>query len=789
MRLRNNRLIPMAIEPRAALADFDELSGSLTLKMTTQNPHLHRLLMSLASLGLPEHKMRVIAPEVGGGFGSKIHHYPDEAITSFCAMQLHRPVKWTASRSEGNQTDAHGRDHVTKAELALDADGRILGLRATTYAAMGAYLSTFAPVVPTYLHGTLLSGQYDIPAIYTHVTATFTNTAPVDALRGAGRPEATYIVERLMDLGAAAAGLDPAELRRRNFVPRRRLPLPDPGGAGLRQRQLRAGAGPRAGDGGLRRAARRAGAAAGERRGQAPRHRPVELHRGLRHRPVAGGGRAGRPGRPVGERQGARAPHRHGHRLHRHLGARPGARHHLRADRRRRGWGCDMEKIDVVHGDTGEVPFGMGTYGSRSAAVGGSAIAVAVDKAIEKGKKIAAHLLEAAEEDLEFADGKYAVKGVPDKVKTWGDVALQAYLAHNLPDGMEPGLEETAFYNPANFVYPFGTHVAVVEIDRDTGEVELTRYVAVDDCGNRINPMIVDGQIHGGIAHGVGQALWEEAVYDEQGQLVTATLLDYAVPKAHRLPSFELDSTVTPCPHNPLGVKGIGEAGTIASPAAVANAVIDALAPFGVRHLDMPLTRGEGLAGDAPGREGLMFPASFDYHRAASVGEALDLLAAHPDAKAIAGGHSLLPLMKLRLAQPPALVDIGRLGELSGIRAHRRRHDARRRPDPPRRDRRLRGAGPGLPAPRRGGGQDRRPAGAQPRHHRRQHRPRRPGLRPAGGAGGPGRHRPPALGRRRAGGGGEGLLRRPAVHRPAAGGADHRRRGAARWPPAPARPT
>ena len=252
--------------------------------------------------------------------------------------------------------------------------------------------------------------------------------------------------------------------------------------------------------------------------------------------------------------------------------------------------GIDMEKIDIVHGDTGEVPFGMGTYGSRSAAVGGSAIAVAVDKAIEKGKKIAAHLLEAAEEDLEFAGGKYAVKGVPDKVKTWGDVALQAYLAHNLPDGMEPGLEETAFYNPANFVYPFGTHVAVVEIDRDTGEVELARYVAVDDCGNRINPMIVDGQIHGGIAYGVGQALWEEAVYDEQGQLVTATLLDYAMPRAHRLPSFELDSTVTPCPHNPLGVKGIGEAGTIAAPAAVANAVIDALAPFGVRHLDMPLT-------------------------------------------------------------------------------------------------------------------------------------------------------------------------------------------------------
>lgn len=589
LRLRNNRLIPHAIEPRAALADFDEATGSLTLRMTTQNPHLHRLLMSLASIGLPEHKIRVIAPEVGGGFGSKIHHYPDEAIVSFCSMQLRRPVKWTATRSETNLTDAHGRDHVTRAEIALDGDGHILGVRVHTYAAMGAYLSTFAPAVPTYLYGTLLSGQYDIPAIYVHVIATFTNTSPVDAYRGAGRPEATFVVERLVDAAADELGLDPAEIRRRNFVPSDKFPFQTQVAL-----QYDSGNYAPALELALKNAGYDALRAEQKRRRESGEGKLLGIGLssyieacGLAPSQVVGalGAQAGlwesakvrvHPTGTVTVYTGSSA-HGQGHAT---------TFSQIVADR----LGCGVEQVEVVHGDTREVQYGMGTYGSRSAAVGGSALATAVDKAIAKGKKIAAHLLEAAEEDVEFADGQYAVRGAPGKAKSWADVALQAYLAHNLPDGMEPGLETTSFYNPSNFVYPFGTHVAVVEIDRETGEVELARYVAVDDVGNVINPMIVDGQIHGGVAQGVGQALWEHGVYDDGGQLVTATLLDYALPKAHRLPSFELDRTVTPCPHNPLGVKGVGEAGAIASPAAVTNAVVDALEPFGVRHLDMPLT-------------------------------------------------------------------------------------------------------------------------------------------------------------------------------------------------------
>jgi aerobic carbon-monoxide dehydrogenase large subunit len=586
--LRNQRLIPHAIEPRACLADFDPIKGELTLHMTSQNPHLHRLLMTLASLGLPENKIHIIAPEVGGGFGSKIHHYPDEAIAAFCSMRLHRPVKWTATRSEGNLTDAHGRDHVSHGELALAADGRILALRVHTYAAMGAYLSTFAPAVPTYLYGTLLSGQYDIGAIHVHVLGVFTNTTPVDAYRGAGRPEATFVVERLMDLAAAELGLDPAEIRRHNFVPADAFPyqtqvalqydsgnyapalemaLAKVGYADLRAEQER-------------------------RRQEGGKLLGIGLSSyieacGLAPSQVVGalGAQAGlwesakvrvHPSASVTVYTGSSA-HGQGHET---------TFSQIVADR----LGIPVEAVDVIHGDTEAVQYGMGTYGSRSAAVGGSAVAASCDKVIAKGRKIAAHLLEAAEEDVIYEDGRYSVKGVPDKGFGFGDVALQAYLAHNLPEGLEPGLEETTFYDPANFTYPFGTHVAVVEIDRDTGEVKLLRYVAVDDVGNVINPMIVDGQLHGGIAQGVGQALWEGAVYDQAGQLLTATLLDYAVPKAHNLVDFELDRTVTPCPHNPLGVKGVGEAGAIASPAAVTNAVVDALAPFGVRHLDMPLT-------------------------------------------------------------------------------------------------------------------------------------------------------------------------------------------------------
>lgn len=589
LELRNNRLLPQAIEPRATLADFDSVTGELTLTMTSQNPHVHRLLMSLASIGLPEHKMRIVAPEVGGGFGSKIHHYADEAIVSFCSMRLGRPVKWCATRSEANQTDAHGRDHVTTAEMAIGDDGKILGLRIETYAAMGAYLSTFAPVVPTYLHGTLMSGQYTFPAIFIRVIGTFTNTAPVDAERGAGRPEATYLVERMMDAAAREVRLDPAEIRRRNFVPADAFPFQTQVAL-----QYDSGDYPTAMD--------RALAIAGydELRAEQQRRRDdggkpllgigfssyIEAC-GLAPSQVVGslGAQAGlwesakvrvHPTGKVSVFAGT-SGHGQGHET---------TYSQIVADR----LGIDVDDVEVVEGDTDRVPFGMGTYGSRSAAVGGSSIAVAVDRVIDKGKQIAAHMLEAAAEDVDFGDGRFYVRGAEAKAKAWGDVVLAAYLAHDLPEGMEPGLEFTSFYDPPNFTYPFGTHIAVVEVDRETGDVRLARYIAVDDCGNVINPMIVDGQIHGGLAHGIGQALWENVHYDDSGQLVTSTLLDYALPKAHNLPRFELDRTVTPCPHNPLGVKGIGEAGTIAAPAAVANAVIDALAPFGVTHLDMPLT-------------------------------------------------------------------------------------------------------------------------------------------------------------------------------------------------------
>jgi carbon-monoxide dehydrogenase large subunit len=592
LELRNNRLIPHAIEPRSALASFDSSKGELTLTLTSQNPHVHRLLMCLASIGLPETKVRVIAPEVGGGFGSKIHHYADEAIASFCSMQLDRPVKWTATRTETNATDAHGRDHVSKAELALDSGGKILGLRVHTYANLGAYLSTFGPAVPTYLYGTLLSGQYAIPAIHCHVLGVFTHTTPVDAVRGAGRPEATYVVERLLHLAADQLGIDQAELRRRNFVPADAFPFQtevalqyDSGNyapaldralemAGYSK--LRAEQATRRGGGGNARA----------------RQIGIGLSSYIEACGLAPSKVVGALGAQAGQWESADVRVQPTGGVTVYTGSSAHGQGHettfsqIVADK----LGVPMEQVQVIHGDTAQVQFGMGTYGSRSAAVGGSAIARSADKIVEKGKRIAAHLLEAAAEDIELADGKFSVKGSPDKGVGWGDVALQAYLAHNYPEDLEPGLQAVTFYDPANFTYPFGTHIAVVEVDPEIGQVKLLRYVAVDDVGNVINPMIVDGQLHGGIAQGIGQALWENAVYDETGQLVTASLMDYALPRAHNLVAFELDRTVTPCPHNPLGVKGVGEAGAIASPAAVVNAVMDALAPWGIRHVDMPLT-------------------------------------------------------------------------------------------------------------------------------------------------------------------------------------------------------
>ena len=588
--LRNNRLIPHAIEARAVLASYDSSTGDMTIHMTTQNPHVHRLLMTLASLGMPEHKVRIVAPEVGGGFGSKIHHYADEAIVGLCSMKLDRPVKWAATRTETNLTDAHGRDHSTHCAMAFDADGRIIGLRVDTKAAMGAYLSTFAPSVPTYLYGTLMSGQYDIPAIHCHVTGVFTHTAPVDAYRGAGRPEATFVVERLMHLAGNATGLGPVEVRKRNFVPPDAFPYQtqvalayDSGNyAPAMDRALEM-----IGYDDLRReqASRRAN-------GNGRRQLGIGFSSYIEACGLAPSAVVGSLGAQAGLWESADVRVHPTGSVTVYTGSSSHGQGHettfsqIVADR----LGVAPEAVEVIHGDTDLVQFGMGTYGSRSAAVGGSAIAGSVDKIIEKGKKIAAHLLEASAEDLEYEDGSFRVAGSPDRALGLGDVALQAYLAHNYPDDLEPGLSATTFYDPANFTYPFGTHICVVEIDTETGAIELLRYVAVDDVGNVINPMIVDGQLHGGLAQGIGQALWENAVYDESGQLVTGSLMDYALPKIHNLIPFELDRTTTPCPHNPLGVKGVGEAGAIASPPAVVNAVVDALAPFGVTHIDMPLT-------------------------------------------------------------------------------------------------------------------------------------------------------------------------------------------------------
>lgn len=587
--LRNNRLIPHAIEPRAVIADYDSVTGEVTIWMTTQNAHIHRLLMSLASLGFPEHKIRVITPFVGGGFGSKIHHYPDEAITVWASMKVGRPVKWTATRSETNLTDTHGRDHVTQAEMALDGDGKILGFRIDTYAAMGAYLSTFAPAVPTYLYGTLMSGQYDIPAIYCHVLGTFTHTTPVDAYRGAGRPEATFVVERMMHLAGEETGLGPAEIRRRNFVQPDAFPF---------QTQVALAYDSGNYEGALSKALETIGyddlLAEQKRRleaGNGHKLLGIGFSNFIEACGLAPSAVVGSLGAQAGQWESAEVRITATGDVLVYSGSSSHGQGHdttfaqIVSDK----LGVDIDKIQIIQGDTEKVQHGWGTYGSRSAAVGGSAISLSVDKVIEKGRKIAAHLLEAAEDDVVFEDGNYSVKGVPDQKQTFGDVALQAHLAHNFPEGLEPGLEATSFYDPSNFTYPFGSHIAIVEVDPETGEVDLQKYLAVDDVGEVINPLIVDGQVHGGLAQGIGQALYEEAVYDESGQLLSGTLLDYALPKATTMISFDTDRTVTPCPHNPLGVKGVGEAGAIASPATVVNAVMDALKPYGIKHIDMPL--------------------------------------------------------------------------------------------------------------------------------------------------------------------------------------------------------
>jgi carbon-monoxide dehydrogenase large subunit len=586
-RLTNQRLAAVAMEPRSALASYSRATDDLTLWVTSQNPHVHRLIMGAFVLGVPEHKFRVIAPDVGGGFGSKIFIYPEECVVAWATKQIGKPVKWTATRSESFLTDAQGRDHVTDVELALDAEGRFLGLRVRTVANLGAYLSLFAPCVPTYLYGTLLSGVYKIPAIHVAVDGVFTNTTPVDAYRGAGRPEAAYLVERIVDIAAKQIGMNPVAIRRANFIPADAFPYQTPVAL-----QYDSGNYGPAFDLALRKVdytklveeqahARRQG-----------RYVGIGISTYIEACSIAPSQVVGSLGAQAGLYESASVrvhptgkvtvftgSHAHGQ-GHETTFAQLAA-HEL---------GISIDDVEIVHGDTGVVQFGMGSYGSRSAAVGGTAIHLALGKIMDKAKRIAAHLLEAAPEDIVAENGRYFVRGSPDRSKGFAELSLAAYLAHNYPRDLEPGLEANAFYDPSNFTFPFGAHIAVVEVKQETGEVKVLKYVAVDDVGNVINPMIVDGMVHGGIAQGVAQALWEEMRYDDNGQPLDASLMSYAVPRADQLPMYDTARTMTPSPVNPLGIKGAGETGTIASTPAVVNAVIDALAPFGVTHLDMPLT-------------------------------------------------------------------------------------------------------------------------------------------------------------------------------------------------------
>jgi len=580
--LVNNRLIPNPMEPRAAVGDYDSGTDSLTLYTTSQNPHVARLVLS-AFIGIaPEHKLRVIAPDVGGGFGSKIFIYAEETICVWAAKKIDRPVKWNSDRTEAFLSDAHGRDHSTQAELAIDANGKMIGLRVHTIANLGAYLSTFSSSVPTYLYAPLLSGQYNIPAIYAEVDAVYTTTAPVDAYRGAGRPEATFVIERIVEKAARELGKDPADFRRQNFITQfphqtpvimaydvgdyaaaldKALALADY--AGLPARKA-------------------ASAAKGKLRG-------LGFSAYIEACGIAPSAAVGSLGagvglwesaevrvNPVGTVEVLTGSHSHGQ-GHETTFAQ------LVSER----LGISIDNVSIVHGDTDKVQMGMGTYGSRSGAVGMSAIVKALDKVEAKAKKVAGYVLEASPDDIEFKDGKFTVKGT-DKSIDFASVALQAYIAHKFNgQDLEPGLKESAFWDPTNFTFPAGVHICELEIDPDTGVVTIDKWTAVDDFGKLINPMIVHGQVHGGIAQGVGQALLEGAVYNSDGQLLTASFMDYTMPRADDLPSFTVETVETACPSNPLGIKGCGEAGAIASPPAVINAITDAL---GHEDIAMPAT-------------------------------------------------------------------------------------------------------------------------------------------------------------------------------------------------------
>jgi carbon-monoxide dehydrogenase large subunit len=586
----NQRLIPTPMETRGSVARYDAATGEFTVWMTSQAPHVHRLLLTAFVFGIPEHKLRCIAPNVGGGFGQKIFCYNDMAFTMWASRKLGRPVKFVEDRSENYKYSTHGRDHISEAEIAGTRDGKITGLRVKTWANIGGYFSTIAAGIPTTLYGRIINGVYKIPAVHVHVTGVYTNTAMVDAYRGAGRPEASYLIERMVDRFAAEIGMDPAEVRRKNFIQPHEFPYNNqlgllPFDSGNYEPALNKAL-ETVGYGDFR-------AKQAEARKQG-RYLGLGISTYVEICGVAPSAWIGANGQGWGAGLWESANIRvhltgkvvvttgslpHGQGLETTFAQ-------VVADE----LGVNYDDVEIQWGDTLGTPFGYGTYGSRSLAVGGVAIKRSADKIKAKARKLAAHMLEANELDIVFENGKASVKGSPDKAKTIGELALAASVAYDLPEGMEPFLDETSYYDPPNCTFPFGTHISVVEVDPETGHVDLLRYIAVDDCGPQINPLIVEGQIHGGIVQGIAQALYEGAVYDDDGQLLSGTLMDYAVPTAAMSPHIETDHTVTPSPVNPLGVKGAGEAGTIGSAQCVMNAVIDALSPFGVKHLQMPAT-------------------------------------------------------------------------------------------------------------------------------------------------------------------------------------------------------
>jgi aerobic carbon-monoxide dehydrogenase large subunit len=586
VKLVNNRLVGNPMEPRAAIGEYDPTMAQYTLWTTSQFPHIVKLLMGNFVLKIPQHKLRVVSPDVGGGFGVKQFHYAEEAVVTWAAAKVGKPVKWVCERSEGFVSDAHGRDHVTEAELALDASGMFRALRVRTIANMGGYLSTFGPNIPSYLYGPLLAGVYTTPAIYCEVKAVFTNTSPVDAYRGAGRPEATFVLERLVDIAAREMGIDRAEIRRKNTIPKTAYPYKTPvlveydNGDPLSCLERVLVVADWSGFSKRKAESERQGKFRGiglctfaEACGLAPSRIAIRL-----------GARGGLfesatvRVHPTGDVTVIMGTHNHGQ-----------GHETTFAQIASEKLGIPVDNVQIVFGDTDKVQFGLGTYGSRSVAVGGSALVKAADKVILKGKKIAAYMLEASESDIEFEGGVFSVAGT-DRRKSFQEIALSAHFPINYPlEVLEPGLEEQAFYDPVNFTYPSGAHVAEVEIDPQTGFTTLANYVAVDDVGTVINPMIVKGQIHGGLVQGIGQALCENCVYDEvSGQLLSGSFLDYCMPRADDIPTMHVETLSTTCTHNPLGVKGCGELGTIGAPATVINAVVDALAHLGVTHVDMP---------------------------------------------------------------------------------------------------------------------------------------------------------------------------------------------------------